>query len=86
MSERDVGQVGRVAGTTVERRDGGVLVLWFVAVTIVDDVSSVTAVSAGVVIIEIHWQGTSEISSDGPSDVLYDLEAGGEVRHVCWRG
>jgi hypothetical protein len=84
MSERDVGQVGRSVGTTVERRDAGALVLWFVAVAIVDDVAAVAAVNAGVVIIEI--QGASEISNDGPSDVLYDLGAGGEIRSVRRKG
>jgi hypothetical protein len=43
MSERDIGQVGRATGTTVERRDAGALVLWFVAVAIVDDVAAVAA-------------------------------------------
>jgi len=80
-SERVVRQVGRGARTGVERRDVGALVLWFVAVAVVDDVATVAAVSVGVVTIEI--QGTSTISSDGSHVVLYGLGAGGGD-HIYW--
>ena len=73
-SEHVIRQVGRGARTGVERQDTGALVLWFVAVAVVDDVASVAAVSVGVVTIEI--QGTSMIGSDGLHMVLYSLGAG----------
>ena len=53
-SERVVRQVGRGARTGVERRDAGALVVWFVAVAVVDDVASVAAVSVGFVTNEIR--------------------------------
>src|SRR5260221_10760280 len=81
-SERVVRQVGRGARTSVERRDAGALVLWFVAAAVVDDVSAVAAVSVGVVTNEIR--GASTIGGGWSGGVLCGFGAwgGGGRRHL----